>query len=203
MENNRIGDVYISDDYIEHHGILGMKWGVRRSPAELGGLSGKVSESLAKKKTANVMGNKRNASMFDEAQRQVGYSAKYIMKQKNILEKSKAKAEKKIAKEEAKKAKNQRKDIRSDVKKMSNEEIRDALVRMDLEKRYIAAIKEQSPKKTNYGKRFVDNTLLPISEDLGKQVLKYYMSEGINKAVGTNVISVNGGNNNNNNKKKK
>lgn len=36
-------------EYLEHHGIKGMKWGVRRTPEQLGHLSPKKKQSIAKR----------------------------------------------------------------------------------------------------------------------------------------------------------
>lgn len=39
---------------LQHHGILGMKWGVRRTPAQLGYSSTGIKSAIAKKKNAKV-----------------------------------------------------------------------------------------------------------------------------------------------------
>ena len=41
-------------NYLTHHGILGQKWGVRRTPAQLGYSSTGIKSAIAKKKNAKV-----------------------------------------------------------------------------------------------------------------------------------------------------
>lgn len=48
-------------DMIEHHGILGQKWGIRRTPAQLGNLS-KKDENWVKKKSEKITEQARRKS---------------------------------------------------------------------------------------------------------------------------------------------
>ena len=51
MTNNSSNDVYVAesfDEYLEHHGIKGMHWGIRRTPEQLGHKVSKARERFLK-----------------------------------------------------------------------------------------------------------------------------------------------------------
>lgn len=58
-------------------------------------------------------------------------------------------------------------------KQMSDAELRDAVNRLSMEKRY----NELNPKKKSLGKKFIDDFIMPAARDIGKEYVKKYMKE--------------------------
>lgn len=90
-------DVYVGetfDEYLEHHGILGMHWGIRRTPEQLGHKLAKKRKSFEKysekAKAAGEAGNVKKLNRYTK-------KAARINKQAVKLDKSLAKALKKQA----------------------------------------------------------------------------------------------------------
>lgn len=153
-----------SDDTLTHWGIKGMKWGVRRSPEELGHKTRKrrfrdrqyedetpqqhqarlqrESNERAIKTQANAQTKSEKRQLkakADEQKRQL----KSLEKQQQRSLKSQEKARKAQMKQDEQRRKDQQKQLekqsnskRQNPKHMSDQELRDAIARVQLEKQY-------------------------------------------------------------------
>lgn len=124
MENNTL----------QHHGILGMKWGVRRFQNRDGSLT-----SAGKKRRADDSDTDEN-------------------KQKQPQKKT--------------------------VKTMSDDELREKISRLQLEKQYTALMNETNPPKSHKGRDFVLDVLKKSGENLLPQVLNHYGAKYLNIGIG-------------------
>lgn len=167
MENNALN----------HHGVLGMKWGVRRFQNKDGSLT-----AAGKKRRGIVQ------TVKDHNTKQ---------RKKKQLEKARvAKAEKKAAAEQ--RAKDLEKG-KIPVKKMTDDEVKARIARLELEKKLRDLESETSQVAVSKGKRFVnkfvDSTLDKVADnvmaDLIAQTLKAKAADAINKNVGENTVFAN------------
>ena len=129
------------DNELYHHGVKGMKWGVRKTPV-------RSSSGNARKRKSNTL------SLFKKKKTTRNAS---IVKSSPTQTKS--------------------------VKDMSDDELRRKIERVRLEQQY----QQLNPKTVSRGqriaKRVMNNVIVPAAEDLGKQVVKACMAEGVNKAL--------------------
>lgn len=139
-----------------HHGIKGMRWGVRRFQNKDGSLTN--------------AGKKRRAKLEAELSQLKG--KKTSSKAKTKTEESDVKPRKKT------------------VSEMTDDEVRDRINRMQLEKSYYDAAKslaQANPKKVSAGKRFINtlgkDILGPAAINAGKAWAENFMKEklGLNK----------------------
>lgn len=141
---------------LRHYGIKGMKWGVRRTPAQLGHTtksstkkeSSKSSESVGKKITSKVS------------------SYRAASKQK---------------KTEKQQAENQKKLRKKPVSELTDDELKQRISRLELEKRYA----DLSPKNVEKGESWVVRALKQAGEssvkNLAEQTFDTLGGEGINR----------------------
>lgn len=183
-----VGWVPYDSNYLEHHGILGMKWGIRRYQNKDGTLT-EAGKQRYQKLRDNVEAEKKyrdSAGKTTSANARVARAERKLMKYDQALKRDRdTQAAKRAAKEKSGKS----------VKDMTDAELDSAIkdletkvLRMTKEKKYrqlmseVSGKKNTSDKKTfNLGQSFVGQILSSSARNIGTQFTTYAMGTALNK----------------------
>lgn len=151
--------IYNITDELSHHGIPGMKWGIRRYQNKDGSLT--------------PAGRKKAAKMKEEYTQLTG---KRLIRKPTKAGKSSSQ--------------NGDDDEKKSVKDMTTAELKTKTDRLNAEKNYIDAVnnrKALEPAKVSKGKKFVstimNDMITPAAVDVGKQLVKSYMTKAVNDGL--------------------
>ena len=163
-----------SDSYLCHHGVKGQRWGIRRTPAQLG----HAIKKKVKKFEKNVTKVRKNVT-------------KKVSKQTTEIGKKIADSKKKTVDEKAERKKKTEETTESlDIKKMSTIDLQAHYKRLKLENDYRAELAKSKPKKIFDGKAFVTDVVNTTGKDLAKDVTKHVAGKMINNMFDAEVVKV-------------
>ena len=209
------------DEFLEHHGIKGQKWGIRRFQNKDGSLTkaggkryngpdykprksekesaSKVASAVKSAGSKTVSGVKAAGKATIDTGKKVANS-KGVKLAKTAHGKLKDYRLNKKLKKEAEAAEQRRKDVDSgklSAKQMTTEEINRRMERLNLEKRYAQLLKETNPADPTVekGKKFIskmwDEAIAPAATEATKSLVKDALIKQGAKKLGLNDDAAN------------
>ena len=181
-----IGEGNTEDDTLTHHGIKGMKWGVRRyQPYTTPGRGRFLGKTKPKKPPINTKG----LSMRDaNAKRRLMTSTTKGKKTIDVNPTAKAKLDKLNAKQKAQTSATKEKRVskkaarKNEMDSMTDVELRQRINRLNMEKQYT----QLTTKETSKGMKIVENILV----NSASQVASKYVVKGIEAGISKSIDSV-------------
>ena len=172
----------MDNEMLEHHGIKGMKWGVRRFQTATGALTA-AGKSRYEKRAEKLKA--RNALLDQKLKAKAKYQQ---LKDENAAKKALLKGKKQDDDaEDAKKADEKGAPKKKSVSQMTNEELIAAIDRTRLENTY----KQLHPEEISAGRKFLDtvgnDVVKPAAVIVGKKFLTDALTKLGEKALGVKI----------------
>lgn len=174
-------------DELYHHGILGMKWGIRRYQNKDGSLT---AAGKKRRQTDETKARIRNINEAADAK------VKRLKSQGKLdakVAKAQAKADARVARAESRlkgksktstesDAESESKPKKKSISEMSDEELQQRINRIRLEQQYKALTPQKVSKGKELATKFFDQAVMPAMQTAGKKAIEKAMDQLMEKA---------------------
>lgn len=159
---------YNYTDELYHHGIVGMKWGVRRYQNKDGSLTstGKKRRSIGQVYTDHKK-KKLQKERLEKARATREANRKAAAEREELIRSGDAKA------------------ILKNKNKFTNEELQRAIDRLELERK----LSEASSRQVKAGEKFVKGVVEQSGRNIATQLTTYAMGAAVNKILKDNIVN--------------
>lgn len=164
------------ENELYHHGVKGMRWGIRRYQNKDGTLTAYGKKRYAKE-LGKLQAEKKRVKQYEQTAKKM---QKLDDMRKDIDGRKHALSDDTTSSHQSKtEAKPKQKTIHD----MSNEEIQAKIDRINLERRYADLTRTSSNKEVSKGKQFAMKVLEDSGKNIATQTVTYLMGTAVNKAI--------------------